>query len=122
VAPRQNDEQRKECAMKAVLLILTIICGSACAAPLSPRERDTGIGYLVGSGIGAGIGVATGNPLLGAVAGGPVGALAGWGWARGYEQEAALADLQQRVAVQAEEIRQLRAGLRHLGQHEWLEP
>jgi hypothetical protein len=108
--------------MKAMLLGLMILCGSACAAPLSSRERDTGIGYVVGSGIGAGIGVATGNPLLGAVVGGPVGALAGWGWARGYEQEATLAELQQRVTVQAEEIRQLRTGLQRLGQHEWLEP
>ena len=108
--------------MKALLLVLMMFYASACAAPLSPRERDAGIGYVVGSGIGAGIGVATGNPLLGAVAGGPVGALAGWGWARGYEQEAALVDLQQRVAVQAEEIRQLRTGLQRLGQHEWLEP
>ena len=103
-------------------LLLIILSCSACAAPLSPRERDTGIGYVVGSGIGAGIGVATGNPLLGAVAGGPVGALAGWGWARGYEQEAELADLHQRMAVQEEEVRQLRTGLRRLGQHEWLEP
>lgn len=108
--------------MKSILLLLIMISCNACAAPLSPRERDTGIGYVLGSGIGAGIGVATGNPLLGAVAGGPVGALAGWGWARGYEQEAALADLQQRVALQAEEIRQLRTGLQRLGQHEWLEP
>ena len=51
-----------------------------------------------------------------------VGALAGWGWARGYEQEAALADLHQRMAVQEEEVRQLRTGLQRLGQHEWLEP
>lgn len=108
--------------MKRTLLMLIMICCSACAAPLSPRERDTGIGYVVGSGIGAGIGVATGNPLLGAVAGGPIGALAGWGWARGYEQEAALAALQQRAAIQEEEIRQLRTGLQRLGQHKWLEP
>ena len=108
--------------MKSVSRLLIVIFCSACAAPLSPRERDTGLGYVLGSGIGAGIGVATGNPLLGAVAGGPVGALAGWGWARGYEQEAALADLHQRLAVQEEEIRQLRTGLQRLGQHEWLEP
>jgi len=108
--------------MKVVLLMLIVICGSACAAPLSPRERDAGIGYVVGSGIGAGIGVATGNPLLGAVAGGPVGALAGWGWARGYEQEATLAEFHQRLAVQEEEIHQLRTGLQRLGQHDWLEP
>jgi len=104
------------------MLLLIVLCCSACAAPLSPRERDTGIGYVVGSGIGAGIGVATGNPLLGAVAGGPAGALAGWGWARGYEQEATLAELQQRVAVQQEEIRQLRTGLQQLGHREWVEP
>ena len=104
------------------MLLLIVLCCSACAAPLSPRERDTGIGYVVGSGIGTGIGVATGNPLLGAVAGGPVGALAGWGWARGYEQEATLAGLQQRVAVQQEEIRQLRTGLQQLGHREWVEP
>ena len=108
--------------MRRILLMLIMICCNACAAPLSPRERDTGIGYVVGSGIGAGIGVATGNPLLGAVAGGPIGALAGWGWARGYEQEASLAELQQRTALQAEEIRQLRTGLQRLGQHQWLEP
>ncbi len=108
--------------MKSILLMLMVISCSACAAPLSPRERDTSIGYLVGSGMGAGIGVATGNPLLGAVVGGPVGALAGWGWARGYEQEATLADLQHRAAIQAEEIRQLRTGLQRLGQHKWLEP
>ncbi len=113
--------RRKDVVMKIVLLLI-VLCGSACAAPLSSRERDTGIGYVVGSGIGAGIGVATGNPLLGAVAGGPVGALAGWGWARGYEQEATLAELQQRVAVQAEEIRQLRTGLQQLGHREWVEP
>lgn len=108
--------------MKAVILLIGLLWCSACAAPLSPRERDTGIGYLVGSGIGAGIGVATGNPLLGAVAGGPVGALAGWGWARGYEQEATLAELQTRVAQQEDEIRQLRIGIQQLGHHEWLEP
>jgi len=108
--------------MKRRLLVLIVLFCSACAAPLSPRERDTGIGYVVGSGIGAGIGVATGNPLLGAMAGGPVGALAGWGWARGYEQEATLAALQQRAAIHEEEIRQLRTGLQRLGQHQWLEP
>jgi len=108
--------------MKATLLCIVLVWCSACAAPLSPRERDTGIGYLVGSGIGAGIGVATGNPLLGAVAGGPAGAIAGWGWARGYEQEAQLADLETRVAVQEEEIRQLRSTLQRLGRHDWLEP
>jgi len=108
--------------MKTEVIVVLITWCSACAVPLSPRERDTGIGYLVGSGIGTGIGVATGNPLLGAVAGGPVGALAGWGWARGYEQEEALAELQTRVAVQEEEIRQLRAGIQRLGRNDWLEP
>ena len=108
--------------MKAGVVVLVMLWCSACAAPLSPRERATGIGYVLGSGIGAGIGVATGNPLLGAVAGGPVGALAGWGWARGYEQEATLAELHQRLAVQEEEIRQLRTGLQRLGRHDWLEP
>lgn len=108
--------------MKAGILVLGLVWWSACAAPLSPRERDTGIGYLMGSGIGAGIGMATGNPLLGAVAGGPIGAVAGWGWARGYEQEATLAELQTRVALQEEEIRQLRVGIQQLGHHEWLEP
>jgi hypothetical protein len=108
--------------MPFVVLFVVLLCCSACAAPLSPRERDTGIGYLVGSGIGAGIGVATGNPLLGAVAGGPAGAIAGWGWARGYEQEAQLADLVTRVALQEEEIRQLRSTLQRLGRHDWLEP
>lgn len=108
--------------MTARMLLIVCLWCSACAAPLSPRERDTGLGYLVGSGIGAGIGVATGNPLLGAVAGGPVGALAGWGWARGYEQEATLAELQTRVAQQEEEIRHLRIGIQELGHREWLEP
>ena len=108
--------------MTARMLLIVFLWCSACAAPLSPRERDTGLGYLVGSGIGAGIGVATGNPLLGAVAGGPVGALAGWGWARGYEQEATLAELQTRMAQQEEEIRHLRIGIQELGHHEWLEP
>lgn len=108
--------------MKSVVLFVALVWCSACAAPLSPRERDTGIGYLVGSGIGAGIGVATGNPLLGAVAGGPAGAVAGWGWARGYEQEAALADLEKRVELQEEEISQLRGALQRLGRHDWLEP
>ena len=108
--------------MQLVVLFVVLLCCGACAAPLSPRERDTGIGYLVGSGIGAGIGVATGNPLLGAVAGGPAGAIAGWGWARGYEQEAQLADLETRVALQEEEIRQLRGALQRLGRHDWLEP
>ena len=108
--------------MKLVALFDRVVCCSACAAPLSPRERDTGIGYLVGSGLGAGIGLATGNPLLGAVAGGPAGAIAGWGWARGYEQEAQLADLETRVTLQEEEIRQLRGTLQRLGRHDWLEP
>ena len=108
--------------MTARMLLIVFLWCSACAAPLSPRERDTGLGYLVGSGIGAGIGVSTCNPLLGAVAGGPVGALAGWGWARGYEQEATLAELQTRMAQQEEEIRHLRIGIQELGHHEWLEP
>ncbi len=108
--------------MQRFVLLVVVLCCSACAARLSPRERDTGIGYLVGSGLGAGIGVATGNPLLGAVAGGPAGAVAGWGWARGYEQEAQLADLETRVVLQEEEIRQLRSTVQRLGRHDWLEP
>jgi hypothetical protein len=108
--------------MNVAGIVLGLLWCSACATPLSPRERDTGIGFLVGSGIGTGIGMATGNPLLGAVAGGPVGAMAGWGWARGYEQEATLAELQTRVAQQEEEIRHLRVGIQQLGHHEWLEP
>jgi hypothetical protein len=108
--------------MRTALVVLIILWCTGCAAPLSPRERDTGLGYVLGSGIGAGIGAATGNPLLGALAGGPAGALAGWSWARGGEQEATLAALQLRVAAQDEEIRQLRWGLQRLGQREWLEP
>jgi hypothetical protein len=108
--------------MNARIFLVALVWCSACAAPLSPRERDTGLGYLVGSGMGAGIGMATGNPLVGAMVGGPVGALAGWGWARGYEQEATLAELHTRVAQQEEEMRQLRIGIQQLGQHEWLAP
>jgi outer membrane lipoprotein SlyB len=108
--------------MRARLVAVVVSVCAACAPPLSDRERGVGIGYLVGSGVGAGIGAATGNPALGAVAGGPVGAAAGWGWTRERERDRQIAELQARLAAQEQEVKVLREGVRRLGRSEWLEP
>lgn len=108
--------------MKTLWVAVVVSLCAACTPPLSDRERGVGIGYLVGSSVGAGIGAATGNPALGAVAGGPVGAVAGWGWASGRERDRQIAELQARVAAQQQEVQLLREGMRRLGRSEWLEP
>ena len=105
----------------STLVFVLGLC-AACAPPLTERERDVGLGYLVGSGVGAGVGAATGNPALGAIAGGPVGAVTGWGWASWRERDRQIADLQAQLAAQQHEVDLLREGMRRLGRSEWLEP
>ena len=41
----------------SALIFVWCLC-AACTPPLTERERDVGLGYLVGSGVGAGVGAA----------------------------------------------------------------
>ncbi len=102
-----------------VVLVMTISC-SACGAALTRTEKGAVAGYVVGSGAGAGIGAALGNPALGALAGGPVGAGIGILATRGEEGQ--MRAVQDELARLDAELAVQREGLRRLARDKWLEP
>ena len=100
-------------------VVLTILC-SACGAALTRTEKGAVAGYVVGSGAGAGIGAALGNPALGALAGGPVGAGIGILATRGEGEQ--MRAVQDELARLDAELAVQREGLRRLARDTWLEP
>jgi hypothetical protein len=104
-----------------VVLVVTIGC-SACGGALTRTEKGAVAGYVVGSGAGAGIGAALGNPALGALAGGPVGAGIGILATRGAGVDQQLRAVQDELARLDAELAVQREGLRRLARDKWLEP
>src|SRR5947209_18603140 len=54
-------------------IIISIVTGAGCSAPLSTREKGAGIGALGGAAAGGIIGAAVGHPGAGAAIGGALG-------------------------------------------------
>lgn len=104
------------------IIIVCCLVSSGCGTSLTPRERGGLIGYAVGSGVGAGVGVAAGNPMLGAVAGGPIGAVSGALIADRTGRDRELQALRAHVARQEQELQTLRDELRTLSRKFLLEP
>ena len=104
-----------------LMVVVTILCGG-CGAAWTPTEKGALTGYVVGSGVGAGMGAALGNPALGALAGGPVGAGMGILAARGVGVEQQIRALRDELARLDAELAVQREGLRRLARDQWLEP
>src|SRR5437660_4284680 len=58
-------------------MIIAIVTGAGCSAPLTTREKGAGIGALGGAAAGGIIGAAVGHPGAGAAIGGALGLGAG---------------------------------------------
>ena len=104
-----------------LVLVLTILCGG-CGTALTRTEKGAVAGYVIDSGAGAGIGAALGNPALGALAGGPVGAGIGILATRGAGVDQQIRALQDELARLDTELAVQREGLRRLARDKWLEP
>jgi uncharacterized small protein (DUF1192 family) len=104
-----------------VVVVLTILCGG-CGTALTGTEKGAVAGYVIGSGAGAGIGAALGNPALGALAGGPAGAVIGILAARGVGVDQQIHVLQEELTRLDAELAVQREGLRRLAREKWLEP
>lgn len=78
VLSRALAEQLKKRGRLVTLLVLFTIAASACAGPLSTREKGAAVGTVGGGAAGAAVGSAVGSPGTGAAIGAAVGALGGW--------------------------------------------
>src|SRR5919109_4534878 len=61
----------------AFAMLVIVITGAGCSAPLTTREKGAGIGALGGAAAGGIIGAAVGHPGAGAAIGGALGLGAG---------------------------------------------
>src|SRR6266496_5369764 len=96
-------------------MIIAIVTGAGCSAPLTTREKGAGIGALGGAAAGGIIGAAVGHPGAGAAIGGALGLGAGALVGDQMQgQEIKQADQQQQVDANQAEIERQRREIERL--------